>query len=331
MAWETQPEVLEGFADEAALVAGLRAGRAEAYEALHAAYAAPIYNLALRIVDDRQEAEDVAQEVLLKVFRGLPSGEDGLNLPAWLYRVTVNAAFDHVRARRRRPVTLAEDAAPEAAAARDEFERAEISRRVESTLRELPKRQQLALVLRDVHGLSVGETATVLGITKGSTDVLLSRARAGFRRLFLTGTGALAGRCDRADKALAAGVGRGEPVPGALLEHATTCPDCRRAVELWGAMPVGLGLLLPQVALPAKLSLAATLAAAQAAGIAVPAGLGAGAAGAAASAAAGSGRLPAFAAAAPAAPGCSRPSARPPVSRSPRSPQSRRLQSAWLE
>jgi RNA polymerase sigma factor (sigma-70 family) len=287
MAWESQAEVLEGFADEAGLVAGLRAGDGEAFKALHAAYAAPIYNLALRIVDDPQEAQDVAQEVLLKVFRGLPGSEGGLNLPAWLYRVTVNAAFDQVRARKRRPVTVAEEAAHEVPAAPDEFERAELSRRVESTLHELPKRQQLALVLRDVHGLSVGETATVLGITKGSTDVLLSRARAGFRRLFLSGAGALTGRCDQADKALAGGVGRGEPVPGALLEHARTCPDCRRAVEFWGATPVGLGLLLPQVALPAQLSLGATLAAAQAAGIAVPAGLEAGAAaGAAASSAA---------------------------------------------
>ena len=285
MAWEPQTELPGGIADEAGLVAGLRAGRSEAFEALHAAYAPRIYNLALRIVDDQEEAQDVAQEVLLKVFRGLPGNETDLNLPAWLYRVTVNAAFDHVRARRRRPATVADEAAPEIAAAVDEYERAELARRVESTLRELPKRQQLALVLRDVNGLSVGETASVLGLTKGSADVLLSRARAGFRRVFLAGAGALTGRCDRADGVLAAGVGRGEPVPAALLEHSRTCPDCRRAVKLWGAAPVGLGLLLPQVALPAKLSLGATLAAAQAAGITLPAGLGAaGAAGVSAAA-----------------------------------------------
>ncbi len=281
MAWEPQTELPGGFADEAGLVAALRAGRSEAFEALHAAYAPRIYNLALRIVDDQEEAQDVAQEVLLKVFRGLPDNETDLNLPAWLYRVTVNTAFDHVRARKRRPVTVAEEAAPEIMAAVDEYERAELARRVESSLRQLPKRQQLALVLRDVNGLSVGETASVLGLTKGSADVLLSRARAGFRRVFLAGAGSLTGRCDRADRVLAACVGRGERVPAALLEHSRTCSDCRRAVRFWGAAPVGLGLLLPQVALPAKLSLGATLAAAHAAGIALPAGLGAaGAAGA---------------------------------------------------
>ncbi len=285
-AWEPQADGPGSYADEAALVAGLRAGRQEAFEALHGAYAASIYGLALRIVDDPHEAQDVAQEVLIKVFRALPGKETDLNLPAWLYRVTVNAAFDQVRARKRRPVTVVDDAAPESAAVVDEFERAELSRRVETTLRELPKRQQLALVLRDVHGLSVGETASVLGLTKGSADVLLSRARAGFRRIFLTGAGSLRGRCHEADMALAAGVGRGEGVPAALLDHSRTCPECRRAVEFWGAAPVGLALLLPQVVLPAKLSLGATLAAAQAAGVAVSAATG-GAAAAGASAAGG--------------------------------------------
>ena len=281
-AWEPQADGPGSYADEAALVAGLRAGRQEAFEALHGAYAASIYGLALRIVDDPHEAQDVAQEVLIKVFRALPGKETDLNLPAWLYRVTVNAAFDQVRARKRRPVTVVDDAAPESAAVVDEFERAELSRRVETTLRELPKRQQLALVLRDVHGLSVGETASVLGLTKGSADVLLSRARAGFRRIFLTGAGSLRGRCHEADLALAAGVGRGEGVPAALLDHSRTCPECRRAVEFWGAAPVGLALLLPQIVLPAKLSLGATLAAAQAAGVAVSAATGAAAAGASA-------------------------------------------------
>ena len=277
--WEPQASGPGGFADESALVAGLRAGTPEAFEALHAAYARGIYSLALRIVDDPHEAEDVAQEVLVKVLRGLPPEKGRFKLPAWLYRVTVNAAFDHVRARKRRPVTVAEENAPELASPVDEFERTELAHRVESTLKELPKRQQLALVLRDVHGLSVGETASVLGVTRPSADVLLSRARASFRRLFLAGV-RVAGRCAEADRILAGGVGGGISTRdrARLKEHAKSCPDCRRTVELWGFAPAGLGLLLPQVALPAKLSLVGTLAAAKAAGVALPVGLGAAAA-----------------------------------------------------
>ena len=275
---EPQADGPGGYADESALVAGLRAGRPEAYEALHAAYATSIYNLALRIVDDPHEAQDVTQEVVIKVLRGLPRDDGEFTLPAWLYRVTANAAFDHLRARKRRPVTVAADGAPELACEVDEYERAELSRRVETTLKELPKRQQVALVLRDVHGLSVGETASVLGVTRGSADVLLSRARSGFRKVFLAGTAG--GRCEEAERILAGSVGGGVSAADRTLleEHTRTCPDCGRTVALWGAAPVGLGLLLPQVSLPATLSFGATLAAAQAAGVALPAGLGAAAA-----------------------------------------------------
>ena len=160
------------------------------YEALHAAYAArpsTTSRCGSWTIPTRRRTS--TQEVVIKVLRGLPRNDGEFTLPAWLYRVTVNAAFDHLRARKRRPVTVAEDGAPELACEVDEYERAELSRRVEATLNELPKRQQVALVLRDVHGLSVGETASVLGVTKGSADVLLSRARAGFRKVFLAGVG----------------------------------------------------------------------------------------------------------------------------------------------
>jgi RNA polymerase sigma factor (sigma-70 family) len=302
---EPQADGPGGYADESALVAGLRAGRPEAYEALHAAYATSIYNLALRIVDDPHEAQDVTQEVVIKVLRGLPKDEGDFTLPAWLYRVTANAAFDHLRARKRRPVTVAADVAPEPACQVDEYERAELSRRVEATLKELPKRQQVALVLRDVHGMSVGETASVLGVTKGSADVLLSRARSGFRKVFLASSAAGGGRCAEAERILAGSVGGGVSAAdrALLAEHTRTCPDCGRTVALWGAAPVGLGLLLPQVALPAKLSFGATLAAAQAAGVALPAGLGAAAAaGASAAGATGSAAATAAAATSAAAP-----------------------------
>ena len=277
---EPQADGPGGYVDESALVAGLRAGRPEAYEALHAAYAASIYNLALRIVDDPHEAQDVTQEVVIKVLRGLPRDDGEFTLPAWLYRVTANAAFDHLRARKRRPVTVAADGAPELACEVDEYERAELSRRVDATLKELPKRQQVALVLRDVHGLSVGETASVLGVTKGSADVLLSRARTSFRKVFLAGASAAAGRCAEAERILAGSVGGGVSAAdrALLAEHTRSCKDCGRTVALWGAAPVGLGLLLPQVALPSTLSFGATLAAAQAAGVLLPAGLGAAAA-----------------------------------------------------
>ena len=269
MAWQPQAVFPGGFTDEAMLVAALRGGQHEAFEALHESFAAPIYNLALRIVEDREEARDVAQEVLIKAYRGLPSEAPDLSLTPWLYRVTVNAAFDHVRARGRRPrAVCADEQQPQMAAPVDEFEQSELARRVEQTLRALPKRQQVALLLRDVHGLSVGETADALGLTRGSADVLLSRARSTFRRVFTAGAGAVAGRCTVAADAVAGGVGGGGGSSGrrrdAVLAHARSCPECRKTVDLWAAAPLGLGVVLPQLAAPAALSTAGTVAAAAA-------------------------------------------------------------------
>ncbi len=266
MAWQPQADVPGGFTDEAMLVAALRGGQHEAFEALHESFAAPIYNLALRIVDDREEARDVAQEVLIKAYRGLPSEAPDLSLTPWLYRVTVNAAFDHVRARGRRPRAAGGDEQSQLAAPVDEFEQSELARRVEQTLRALPKRQQVALLLRDVHGLSVGETAGALGLTRGSADVLLSRARSGFRRVFTAGADAASGQCTVAADAVAAGVGGGGDSRrrDAVLAHARSCPACRKTVDLWAAAPLGLGVILPQLAAPAALSITGTVAAAAA-------------------------------------------------------------------
>jgi RNA polymerase sigma factor (sigma-70 family) len=278
MAWQPQAEVPGGFTDEAMLVAALRGGRHDAFEALHEGFAAPIYNLALRIVDDREEAKDVAQEALIKAYRGLPTQGPDLNLTPWLYRVTVNAAFDHVRARERRPKAVRADERPQMAAPVDEFERSDLAQRVEQTLRALPKRQQVALLLRDVHGLSVGETADALGLTRGSADVLLSRARSRFRRVFSAGSEPAAGLCTQAEEALAAAVGGGadEGARRQALAHSAACPDCRKTVSAWAAGPLGLGLVLRQLEVPAQISAAVTASAAGATTFATAAGEGAG-------------------------------------------------------
>ena len=117
-----------------------------------------MYNLALRLVGNREEAQDISQDVLLKAFERL--GEPGeLNRRAWLYRVTVNACYDHLRSRRRRPRVA--DEAPEPASKVDGYEQAELARSVEATLLRLPPAQRAALLLREVHGLPTGEVACI--------------------------------------------------------------------------------------------------------------------------------------------------------------------------
>lgn len=239
----------------AELHAALRDGRHDAFEALHEGYAQSIYNLALRIVDDREDARDVTQDVLIKAFRTLPREDDHVDLTAWLYRVTVNASLDHLRSRRRRPlVSSTEDVEPIAPV--DEFEKADLVTRVEAALRALPVRQRIALLLRDVRGLSVSETAVALGVTRGSAGVLLSRARAGFRRVYLAGSQAVAvdAGCRYAAEALGDDGAGDLSRRRAVFEHAETCPSCRRTIDSWAVTPAALASLVPLIPLPQGLT-----------------------------------------------------------------------------
>ena len=153
-----------------------------AFADLHREHALGVYNLAVRLVGDREDARDISQDVLLKAFERL--GKPGeLHQRAWLYRVTVNACYDHLRTLRRRP--QAGDERSELASPVDGFEQSELVRDVEATLRRLPPAQRAALLLREVHGLPTGEVAFALGTTPDSAAVTLSRARKTFRRHFL--------------------------------------------------------------------------------------------------------------------------------------------------
>jgi RNA polymerase sigma-70 factor (ECF subfamily) len=241
--------------DEARLVTALRAGDQSAFARFVADYQNAVYGLALRLVRDREDARDIAQEVLLKAFRRIPESEGELHLWAWLYRVTANACWDHLRAARRRPVTsheLREESLPPST---DGEAQAELAYLFSASLETLPPRQQAALLLKDVHGLSHSDIAATLDISRGSSEVLLFRARHSFRHAFRRMSAVDQGRpvCHFAEQAAAASVGGRltEARSRRVMEHARTCPNCRKVVEGWGGTRgVGLALAFPLVAAP---------------------------------------------------------------------------------
>jgi RNA polymerase sigma-70 factor (ECF subfamily) len=242
---------------EALLADGLRAGRRDAFEQLYELYRARIYNLALRIVQSPEDACDITQDVFIKAFRKLPdSVVNGSRLTPWLYRVAVNASYDHLRSRRRHG-DLDDDHAASRAAPVDRFEQAEMGSRVEQTLGGLSERHRAVLVLKDIHGLRHDEIAQILGTSRGATETLLFRAREAFRARYLE-------------------LAQGQPGS--------------RTTEKWSAAGIGIGLFLHDAPLPAALQggfpfMAAAASGASAGGAAA----GATAAGAAAGAGAASG------------------------------------------
>ena len=241
--------------DDARLVAALRAGEEGAFARLVTDYQTAIYNLAWRLVHDREDARDIAQEVFLKAYRQIPRIEGELHLWAWLYRVTVNACWDHLRAGSRRPILLDDPGVAADQKAGDGEDQAEMARLFSASLAQLPPKQQAALLLKDVHGLQHSDIAAALGISRGSSEVLLFRARRSFRTAFtsLTADGGHEPACGFAEQAAAYSVGGRltEARRRRVLEHARTCADCRKTVDRWsGAHAVGLGLALPLVAAP---------------------------------------------------------------------------------
>ena len=171
--------------DDRELVRRIRDGDAEALRSVVERYQDRIFALIYGIVRDRHEVEDVAQEIFFKVYTRIHAFDERSKFYTWLYRVAVNAAKDHVKKRSRRPsVALDEDAAiPDGARSPEkQAATAEMRRMVRDEIAALPLRYREVLSLRELEGLSYSEIAAVLGISIGTVESRLHRARAKLKR-----------------------------------------------------------------------------------------------------------------------------------------------------
>jgi RNA polymerase sigma-70 factor, ECF subfamily len=164
-------------------------GDERAFAIIVRAYETPVFNYALRLVGDRALAEDLTQEVFLRVFQGLPKFSLRCKFTTWLFQVTKNRVLDELRASERRPRHLValDDVAPlEVMDA--PIERGETVDALWRAIEGLSTDLKMALLLRDVAGLSYTEIADALEVTlatvkwriyKGREDVALALAREG--------------------------------------------------------------------------------------------------------------------------------------------------------
>jgi RNA polymerase sigma-70 factor (ECF subfamily) len=168
----------DGAEDEAALVARVAAGEAPAFRALVDRHLPTVLAIARRMLRDDAEAEDVAQETLLRLWRNagrLELGEGGVR--PWLRRVAANLCIDRVRAQRN---TSLGDALPEEvepATQMTTLVERDLGRRVDAALKALPERQRLALTLFHYEGMSQIEVGEAMGISDEAVESLLARAR----------------------------------------------------------------------------------------------------------------------------------------------------------
>jgi len=154
-------------------------GDERAFTLIVRAYETPVYNYVLRLVGDRALAEDLTQEVFLRVFQGLPKFSLRSKFTTWLFQVTKNRVLDELRASERRPrlsVAALEDVPPlEVVDA--PFERVEAMDAVWRSVADLTPDLKMALLLRDVVGLSYTEIADSLEITLATVKWRIYKAR----------------------------------------------------------------------------------------------------------------------------------------------------------
>jgi RNA polymerase sigma-70 factor, ECF subfamily len=180
--------------DDAALVAAVQRSDPGSREALYHRYKRRVFGLALRIVGS-VDAEEVAQEAFIRIFRGLPKFRGDAALSTWIYRLAVNAALSHRsrRATARLPIEEAHaELRGEPLSAEPPRGDAVLRARLERALVRLPAGYRTVIVLHDVEGLEHEEIASILGCHVGTSKSQLHKARGRLREI-LAGDGITAG------------------------------------------------------------------------------------------------------------------------------------------
>jgi RNA polymerase sigma-70 factor (ECF subfamily) len=174
-----------------ALIDACRRGERRAMEALYHQYKRRVYGLVTRIVGPG-DADEVAQEVFVRIYRGLVRFRGEAALGTWIYRLAVNAALSHVTRRSRR-VMVGDEALADVPAATPAPRDPRLAERLEAALTALPAGYRAVLVLHDVEGLSHEECAAILDCRVGTSKSQLHKARARMRELLGPGLGEAGG------------------------------------------------------------------------------------------------------------------------------------------
>ncbi len=170
----------QGGEADAWLVEACRRGDRRAMEALKHRFKRRVFSLAARIAGPN-DAEEVAQEAFIRIYRGLAKFRGDSALDTWIYRLAVNAALSHID---RRPARAeGEEVLAQVAAADAPPRDPRLQARLERALAALPAGYRAVIVLHDVEGLSHEEIGEILGCRTGTSKSQLHKARARMREL----------------------------------------------------------------------------------------------------------------------------------------------------
>lgn len=180
---------------EAFSLDALRMGDRAEFARLVESYSGVIYRLALKMLENSQDAEDVLQETFIKAYNGLAGFDGRSSLSTWLYRIATNEALMLLRRRKHIQVSIEEPATGASEESEplqivdwcclpeEELLSSESQAYLDRAVDKLPDSLKVVFLLRDIEGLSTAETAEVLGLSETAVKTRLSRARLRLREL----------------------------------------------------------------------------------------------------------------------------------------------------
>ena len=166
--------------DDSDLEERLRRGDPRAFEDLVIAYQHRVFGVALRMLRNRSEAEEIAQEVFLRVHRAVEDFRGEAKLSTWLYAITSRLCLNRLASGERRMAREGEESLERLRGDADpaaHVERIELEAALQRAIPELPEERRIVVVLRDFEGLSYEEIAAALDLPLGTVRSRLHRAR----------------------------------------------------------------------------------------------------------------------------------------------------------
>jgi RNA polymerase sigma-70 factor (ECF subfamily) len=176
------PLAAAGVVDDQVLIDAALAGHGEAFGELVGRYERAVYNLAVRTLRDRTEAEDAAQEAFLKAYRALGSFRRGAKFSTWIFTICYRGCCDRLAKRKRLSDDELPDRADPSAGPAAIAERDDEARRLRAAIDALPEKYRTVVTLYHLQGKQYEEIATVLNLPLGTVKTHLFRAKEQLRK-----------------------------------------------------------------------------------------------------------------------------------------------------
>ena len=176
--------------DEQEAISKSKNGDVDGFNWLVATYERLVYNVALRMMGNNQDAEDAAQDSFLSAYKSI-TRFNGVSFKPWICRITANTCIDKIKHNKRRPTTPIENAPREFLSTKpsdspeEHASRKELKDYIDRTLSLLPPNLRLVVVLADVQGMTYEETSEIMGCSLGTVKSRLFRGRRKMRELLL--------------------------------------------------------------------------------------------------------------------------------------------------